>query len=50
MDLVLELINFKLELEFPTKKINPQINLPFMFLIQEYLFRDNPRWNINYSE
>ena len=28
----LELINFELELKFPTKKINPQINLPFNIL------------------
>ena len=36
----LELIN--LELKFPTKKLNPQINLPFNFFIQKYFFRDNP--------
>ena len=46
----LELINFELELKFPTKKLNPQINLPFNFLIQKYFFHDNPTWNINYSE
>ena len=45
----LELINF--ELEFPTKKkLNPQINLPFNFLIQKHFFHDNPTRNINYSE
>ena len=44
----LELIN--LELKFATKKLNPQINLPFIFLIQKYSFHDNPTWNINYSE
>jgi len=46
----LELINFELELKFPTKKLNPQTNLPFNFLIQKYFFHDNPTWNINYSE
>ena len=46
----MELINFKLELKFPTKKLNPQFNLPFNFLIQKYFFHDNPTWNINYSE
>ena len=45
----LELINFELELEFPTKELNPQINLPFNFLIQKYFFHDNPGRNINYS-
>ena len=44
----LKLINF--ELKFPTKKLNPQINLSFNFLIQKYFFHDNPTWNINYSE
>ena len=39
-----------LELKFATKKLNPQINLPFNFLIQNYFFHDNPTWNINYSE
>jgi len=34
-----------LELEFPTKKLNPQINLPFHFLIQKYFFHDDPTWN-----
>ena len=29
-------------------KLNPQINLPFNFLIQKYLFHDIPTWNINY--
>ena len=32
------------------KKSNPQINLPFNFLIQKYFFYDNPTWNINYSD
>ena len=36
----LELIN--LELKFPTKELNPQINLPFNFLIQKYFFQDSP--------
>jgi len=31
-------------------KLNPQINLPFNFLIQKYFFHDNPTWNINFSE
>ena len=44
----LELIN--LESKFSTKKFNPQINLPFNFLIQKYFFHDNPTCNINYSE
>ena len=39
----LKLINFELEL-------NPQINLPFSFLIPKYFFHDNPTWNINYLE
>ena len=48
----MELISFELELElkYPTKTFNPQINLPFNFLIQKYFFHDNPTWNINYSE
>ena len=41
----LELIN--LELKFPTKKLNPQINLIFKF---RNIFHDNPTWNINYSK
>ena len=44
----LELIN--LELKFVTKQLNPQIYLPFNFLIQKFFFNDNPTWNINYSE
>jgi len=44
----LEFINF--ELKFPTKCFYPQINLPFIFLIQKYFFHDNPNWNVNYSE
>ena len=31
----LELINFELELKFPTKKLNPQINLPVHFFLQK---------------
>jgi len=46
----LDLINFELELKFPPKIINPQINLPFKFLIQKYFFHDNPTWNIYYLE
>ena len=42
----MELINCELELKFPTKKLNPQIN----FLIKKYFFHDNPTWNINYWE
>ena len=45
----MELINFELELKFPPKTFNPQINLPFNFLIQKYFFQDNLTWNINYS-
>ena len=37
-------------IEVSCKKVNPQINLPFNFLIQKYFFHDNPTWNINYSE
>ena len=29
---------------------NPQINLPFNFLIQKCFFHNNPIWNINYSK
>jgi len=43
----MELINFEMEFKFPTKKLNPQMNLPFNFLIQKYLFHDNPTWKIN---
>ena len=46
----LQLKKFESELKIPTKKLNPQINLPFNLLIQKYFFRDNPTWNINYSE
>ena len=38
-----------MELKFATKKLSPQINLPFNFLIQKYFFHDNPTLNINYS-
>jgi len=44
----MELINF--ELKFAIKTINPEINLPFNFLIQKHFFHANPTWNINYSE
>ena len=27
---IMELRNFELELKFPTKKLNPEINLPFL--------------------
>jgi hypothetical protein len=46
----LELINLELELKFGKKKLNPQVNLPFNFLIQKYFFHGNPTWKINYSE
>ena len=36
----LELIS--LELKFAITKLNPQINLLLNFLIQKYLFHDNP--------
>ena len=39
----LKLIN--LELKFATKKLNPQINLPFNLLIQKYFFHNNPTWS-----
>ena len=48
MECELELRN--LELKFRTKQFNPQINLPFNFLIHKYFFHDYPTWNINYSE
>jgi len=38
----LELIKLNLEFMFATKKLNPQINLPFYFLIPKYFFHDNP--------
>jgi len=38
------------KLKFSMKKVYPQINLPFSFLIQKYFFHDNPTWNINYPE
>ena len=44
----MELIN--LELKFPTKKLNPQNNLPLNFLIQKYFFHDSPTLNVSYSE
>ena len=43
------MIHLELELKFPIKKLNPQINLPFNFLVQKYCFHDNS-WIINYSE
>ena len=44
----MELINFELELKFPTKKWNPHINLPFNVLIQKYFFHDSPTWSMYY--
>ena len=44
------LINFELELKFPTKELHLEINLPFNLLIQKYFFHDNLTLNINYSE
>ena len=41
----LELIDFELELKFPRKEFNPQINLPFNFLIYKYFFHDNSTRN-----
>ena len=42
----LEMINLELELKFATKKkLNPQINLPFNFLILKYLELINLMWN-----
>jgi len=38
---------FWIEIEVSYKKFNPQINLPFYFLIQKYFFHDNPTQNIN---
>ena len=32
------------------KQLNPQIKLPFKFLIYKYFFHVNLTWNINYSE
>ena len=46
----MELINFELEVKFPTTKLNLQINLPFNVLIQKYFFHDNPTRNTNYWE
>jgi len=40
----------KFGIEVCYKKLKPQINLPFNFLIQKYFFHDNPTSNINYSE
>jgi len=36
----MELESINLELKFATNKLNPQINLPFNFLIQKYFFHD----------
>jgi len=48
---ILELIFFngidQFGIELCYKKLNPQINLPFNFLIQKYSFHHNPTWNIN---
>jgi len=38
----LELINWGMEVRFATNRLNPQIKLPFNFLIQKYLFNENP--------
>ena len=46
----LELINLEFEFKFATKTLNPQIKLPFNFLIQKYFGHDKPTWNIHYSE
>jgi len=40
----------KFGIEVYYKKLNPQINLPFNFLIKKYIFHDNPTWKINYSK
>jgi hypothetical protein len=40
----------ELELKFAAKKLNPEINLPYNFLIQKYVFHDNATWNLKYSE
>jgi len=31
-------------------KLNPEISLPFNFLIQKYFFHDSSAWIVNYSE
>ena len=41
---------FWIGIEVSYKKLNPQINLPVKFLIQNVFFSDNPAWNINYLE
>ena len=46
----IEIDKFWIGIEVSYKTLNPQIKLPFNFLIQKYLFHDNPTWNINYSE
>jgi len=40
----LELIHLKngIGIEVSDKNLNPQINLSIIFLIQKYLFHDNP--------
>ena len=43
----IELDKFGIGIEVCYKRVNPQINLPFNFLIQKYFFHDNPTWNIN---
>jgi len=40
----------KFGIEVCYKTLNPQINLPFNFLIRKYFFLHNPTWNLNYSE
>ena len=39
-------ISGRMELKFATKKLNSRTD----FLIQKYLFHDNPTCNINYPE
>ena len=43
-------IQLFLKIELELLKFNPQINLPFNFLNQKYVFHDNHTWTINYSE
>ena len=48
-ELIIEKNGIGIEVSYKNK-LNPQISLPFNFLIQKYFFHDNPTWNINYSE
>jgi len=41
---------FRIGIEVCYKKLNPQINLAFNFLIKKYFFHNNLTCNINYSE